>query len=274
MGGILLKAAAALAQAYYEGRTAILSDDPLSYGVPREHCKEVHQWDCWLEPISSCRLGGSVSRAELDNASKRFGDMPRIIDIKNKKERTKFDVFLADSIKSRNHTDRVVYDHVLLGDAALYTCPEKYRGAVPDCDRWWAGEIMAYVFRIEPGLQNSLNSYMTEIGYGKGTVAMHVRRGDAIDYWPEMVVTGGGQLQSQYDWPNYMRLLNLAREELHVADMSPQLVFIATDDKDAASKVSKQVYQFHRFFYRPSPLMISTSPLIAAPVRWPSPSFL
>ena len=248
MGGILLKAAGAVAQAYYEDRTAILSDDPLSYGVPREDCKEEHQWDCWLKPFSSCRLSGSVSRAELDKASARFGEMPQILNIRSKKERSKFYTFLSDSIKARDHTDRVVYDHPLLGDAALYTCPEKYREVVPDCDKWWAGELMAYVFRLEPRLQKALDDYTSEIGYGQGDIAMHVRRGDAIDYHPEKVVTGGGQLQSQYDWPEYMKFLDLAREELSVANMPPPLVFIATDDKDAARKVSKGDRNFSMSF--------------------------
>ena len=240
MGGVLLKAAGAVAQAYYEGRTVVLSDDPLSYGVPERDCKKEHQWDCWLKPISSCRVRGSVSSAELDDASARFGTLPRISNIRSKTERVKFDLFLADSIRARNHTDRVVYDHPLLADAALYTCPDKYRGVVPDCDRWWAGELMAYVFRLEPGLQKVLNDYTSEIGYGQAGVAMHVRRGDAIDYLPEKLVTGGGQLQSQYDWPEYLRLLDLAREELTVDDMPPQLIFLATDDKDAASQVRKR----------------------------------
>ncbi|GMI09330.1 hypothetical protein TrVE_jg754 [Triparma verrucosa] len=217
--------------------TVILSDDPLSYDVPRDQCKEEHQWDCWLRPISSCRVLRSVSSSELDSASARFGKVPRITNIKSKEQRANFDAFLTESIKARNHTDRVVYDHPMLGDAALYTCPDKYREMVPECDRWWAGELMDYVFRIEPGLQKALDDYTSVIGYGQGDVAMHVRRGDAIDYLPEKLVTGGGQLQSQYDWPEYMRLIDLAREELTVAGTSPQLFFIATDDKDAASQV-------------------------------------
>ena len=274
MGGVLLKAAGAVAQAYYEGRTAILSDDPLSYGVPERYCKEEHQWDCWLKPISSCRVGGSVSSAELDSASARFGELPQIRNIKSKTERAKFDLFLADSVRARNHTDRVVYDHPLLGDAALYTCPEKYRKVVPDCDKWWAGELMAYVFRLEPGLQEVLDDYTSEIGYGRGSVAMHVRRGDAIDYLPEKLVTGGGQLQSQYDWPEYMRLLDLAREELTAADMPPQLIFIATDDKDASSQVSEPEEIVWSIPCCSTPLLTFASPFVTAPARWRPPCFL
>jgi hypothetical protein len=54
----------------------------------------------------------------------------------------------------------------------------------------------------------------------------------------------GKQLQSQYDWPEYLSLLELARGDLSPPFPSPPpLVFVATDDKDASTHLPLSLSQ-------------------------------
>ena len=142
MGGVLIHAAGTVAQAYYEGRTAVLSDDPLPYEVPQSRCAG-NQWECWLQPITVCRLSSAVTEAKIVNLRASFSvqGFPRHVNIQSKTSRKQFDDYLAQAMQSTDPNARLVYGHPLLNDAALYTCPPKYRDVVPDCNKWWAGEI-------------------------------------------------------------------------------------------------------------------------------------
>lgn len=123
---------------------------------------------------------------------------------------------------------RLGYSHPLLNDAALYTCPPKYREMnVPNCDQWWAGQMMKRVFTLMPALQTTVNDYILSNNLSdRGYVGLHVRRGDAIDCQYEKRIAGH-YLQSQYGWDAY---LDLAK---HVSRMSgKRKIFVATDDPE------------------------------------------